>query len=49
MGLYTKVKPVSISYGIGDAEFDKEGRMMVAEYEKFYLVNVCKYWKGSVV
>ncbi len=42
LGLYTKVKPKSIKYGIGMPDFDKEGRLMIAEYEKFYLVNVCK-------
>ena len=42
LGLFTKVKPESVVYGIGNPEFDKEGRLMIAEFDKFYLVNVCK-------
>ncbi|XP_046669640.1 DNA-(apurinic or apyrimidinic site) endonuclease isoform X2 [Homalodisca vitripennis] len=38
VALYTKEKPVDIKYGIGDKSFDKEGRLITAEYEKFYLV-----------
>lgn len=43
VGLYSKTKPISLKYGIGIEEFDKEGRVIVAEYDKFYLINVCKY------
>ncbi|XP_054271392.1 DNA-(apurinic or apyrimidinic site) endonuclease isoform X1 [Macrosteles quadrilineatus] len=38
VSLYTKQKPLDIKYGIGDKTFDKEGRLITAEYEKFYLV-----------
>ncbi|KAJ8866123.1 hypothetical protein PR048_033647 [Dryococelus australis] len=38
--LFSKVKPLSVTYGIGDKEQDKEGRTITAEYDKFYLVNV---------
>lgn len=43
LGLYTKVKPITVKYGMGIPEFDKEGRLLVAEYDKFSVVNVCKY------
>lgn len=43
VGLYTKVKPNTVSYGIGITEFDKEGRLIIAEYDTFYLANVCKW------
>jgi len=43
LGLYSKQKPVTVNYGIGLEEFDKEGRVIIAEYENFYLINVCKY------
>jgi len=39
VALYTKVKPLSIQYGIGHDELDREGRTLTAEYEEFYLVN----------
>lgn len=37
--LFTKIEPQSVSFGIGDEKFDSEGRVITAEYEKFYLVN----------
>ena len=38
--IFTKVKPLSVSYGIGIEEHDQEGRVITAEFEKFYLVTV---------
>ncbi|XP_069669002.1 DNA repair nuclease APEX1-like isoform X2 [Periplaneta americana] len=38
VGLYTKEEPIKVTYGIGNEEFDTEGRLITAEYEKFYLV-----------
>lgn len=37
--VFTKVKPLNVTYGIGIEEHDQEGRIITAEYEKFYLVN----------
>ena len=37
--IFTKIKPINISYGIGIEEHDKEGRVITLEYEEFYLVN----------
>ena len=37
--IFTKEKPISVSYGIGIEEHDQEGRIITLEYEKFYLVN----------
>ena len=37
--LFSKIKPVRVDYGIGDEKFDSEGRVITAEYEKFYFVN----------
>ncbi|MEG0661984.1 MAG: exodeoxyribonuclease III [Anaerovoracaceae bacterium] len=36
----TKKEPLSVSYGLGIEEHDQEGRVITAEYETFYLVNV---------
>ena len=36
----SKVKPVSVTYGIDIPEHDNEGRVITAEYANFYLVNV---------
>ena len=37
--LFTKIKPLDVKFGIGEDKFDSEGRVITAEYEKFYLVN----------
>ena len=35
----TKNKPVSVTYGIGIEEHDKEGRVITLEFDTFYIVN----------
>lgn len=37
--IFTKEKPINVSYGIGIEEHDKEGRIITLEFEKFYFVN----------
>ena len=37
--IFTKIEPISVSYGIGIEEHDKEGRVITLEYEDFYIVN----------
>lgn len=37
--VFTKIKPISVKYGIGMDEHDHEGRVITLEYEDFYLVN----------
>lgn len=38
--LFTKEKPLQVTYGIGVEEHDHEGRVLTAEFEAFYLVTV---------
>lgn len=38
--VFAKKKPLSVSYGIGIEEHDKEGRVITLEFEDFYLVTV---------
>ncbi len=38
--VFTKHKPISVSYGIGIPEHDNEGRAITLEYEDFYLLCV---------
>ena len=38
--VFSKEEPISVSYGIGIDEHDREGRVITAEYDGFYLVNV---------
>ena len=37
--VFSKVKPLNVTYGIGVTEHDKEGRIITLEFDKFYLVN----------
>lgn len=37
--VFTKVEPVSVSYGIGIEEHDHEGRVITAEFEDHYFVT----------
>lgn len=38
--IYTKHKPLNVTYGMGIEEHDHEGRVITLEYEHFYLVTV---------
>lgn len=38
--ILSRQKPLSVGYDMGIAHHDKEGRIITAEYERFYLVNV---------
>ena len=37
--IFTKKEPLSVSYGIGVEEHDKEGRVITLEFKDFYMVN----------
>ena len=37
--IFTKIKPIDVTYGIGIEEHDKEGRVITLEFENFYMVN----------
>lgn len=43
--VYTKIKPLNVTYGIDIDEHDHEGRVITLEFEKFYLV--CCYTPNS--
>jgi exodeoxyribonuclease-3 len=38
--IFTRTRPKRVTLGIGRAEHDGEGRVLVAEYDGFFLVNV---------
>lgn len=38
--IFTKQEPLSVSYGIGVEEHDKEGRVITVEFEDFYMITV---------
>lgn len=43
--VFTRIKPLSVTNGIGIEEHDQEGRVIIAEYDNFYLV--CCYTPNS--
>lgn len=45
--IITKQKPIGVTYDIGLADHDKEGRVITAEFSEFYLVNVYVPNSGS--
>ncbi|MBR0274438.1 MAG: exodeoxyribonuclease III [Bacteroidaceae bacterium] len=38
--IFTKHQPLSVAYGLGIAEHDREGRVITLEYDHFYVVTV---------
>jgi len=40
VALYSKIEPLSVIYGMGIKEFDQEGRIIGAEFDDFWLLNV---------
>lgn len=47
VAIMTKEEPIEITNGIGIEEHDQEGRVLTAEYEDFFLVNVYVPNSGS--
>ncbi len=37
---YTKIKPLAYTNGLGEEEFDREGRIITLEFPDFFLINV---------
>ena len=40
VALYSRIEPLSVIYGMGIKEFDDEGRLIGAEYDDFWLLNI---------
>ncbi len=45
VALFTKEEPLSIREGLGIERFDREGRVIIAEYPEFILYNI--YWPNG--
>ena len=39
-GIFTKIEPISVSYGMGIEEHDQEGRVITLEFEDYYFITV---------
>lgn len=40
VAIYTKQEPVKVEHGFGIPKFDEEGRIVIAHYKKFILINI---------
>ncbi|XP_051171367.1 exodeoxyribonuclease isoform X2 [Leptopilina boulardi] len=40
MAFFSKIKPIKILYGLQNSTFDIEGRIITAEFDNFYVINV---------
>ncbi|MGZ7050247.1 MAG: exodeoxyribonuclease III [Methanobacterium sp.] len=40
VAIYSKIRPKKVEYGFGIQKFDSEGRILIADYEKFVLLNI---------
>lgn len=38
--IFSKIEPISVSYGLNIEEHDKEGRVITLEFDKFYMITV---------
>lgn len=38
--VYTRIKPIKVTFGMGIEEHDKEGRMITLEFSNFFLITV---------
>ena len=38
--IFTKKEPISVTYGLGIEEHDKEGRVITLEFENFFMITV---------
>jgi exodeoxyribonuclease-3 len=40
VGTYSRAAPLAVSHGFGDARFDKDGRILISDFERFVLFNI---------
>ncbi|MDR3088197.1 MAG: exodeoxyribonuclease III [Desulfobulbaceae bacterium] len=40
VGIYTRMEPISVIYGLGVEEFDNEGRVLTLEFADFYFSSI---------
>lgn len=38
--IFSRIKPLSVKYGVGNDETEDEGRIITLEFEEFFLINV---------
>lgn len=40
VAIYTKLEPIKVEHGFGIPKFDDEGRIIIADYKDFVLLNI---------
>ncbi len=48
VAIFSKIKPLNVAYDMGIEHHDKEGRIITAEFQNFYLVNVYPHIIGYI-
>ena len=46
VAVFTKEKPIKVEKGIGIEKFDKEGRFLILQFKKFWLINIYFPYSG---
>ncbi len=49
VAVFTRVKPVHVTYGIGIEKHDEESRVITLEFQTFYLISVYVPNSGEVI
>lgn len=39
-GVFTRIKPINVTYGLKDGKYNDEGRIITLEFENFFLINM---------
>jgi len=47
VALFSRIKPLKVSYSMGEDRFDREGRTIIAEFDEFVLIN-CYFPNGQM-
>lgn len=40
VAVYSRRKPLNVLYGLGNEEYDKEGRVLTLEFDDYFLINI---------
>jgi exodeoxyribonuclease III len=40
VGTYSRVAPVTVAHGFGDERFDRDGRILISDFERFVFFNI---------
>ena len=47
VAMYSKQVPIKVTFGLGNQQLDREGRVLTAEYDRFFIINVYAPFSGE--